>query len=447
MFSYYSGCFTANRSRLFRWFCTGGIKSDQTTNIELSFIPKFFKETYTPFLLKLPVKVMIFCIYGMYIAVGIWGCTSLREELQLKELVPPNSYVRKYLTQYEKNFAENYGPEIMFAFNETIDYSDSDVRDKVLNIVEEIQTLEYFLSSPDMVKSWLREYSKYLGENHQNPQNMSHFIEILTTEFLSDQQYQMYGFDVNINDEKTHITNSRFFCQTYGVSSTSDEKNIMLSVREFAVEAEYEMVVYHNTFIINDQYTVIVTSTVQTIGIAVASAFIVSMVLLSNMVAIFWVTLSVISIFVGVIGYLVLWGGTLNYLTAMYLSMCVGFSVDFSAHICYHFVHCPEKNTAAKTEQCLTYLGHPILQGTLSTILAVIVLVSSQEYIFFTFFRVVFLVMIIGLLHGVVFIPVMLSTITDVRRKLNCCNKNKQAKDKENLSQGSLPEVKEVWVS
>ena len=413
----------------------------------MSFIPKFFKETYTPFILKMPVKVVTFCIYAMYLAIGIWGCTSLTDELQLKELVPPDSYVRKYLTQFENNFADNYGPEVMFAFKETIDYSESEVRDNVLKIVEEIQKLEYFLSSPDMVKLWLREYATYLSETQQNPQNMSHFIEILTSEFLTDQQYQMYVLDININDEKTHITNSRFVCQTYGVSSTTDEKNLMLSVREFVAEAKYEMVVYHNSFIINDQYTVIVTSTVQTIGIAVGSAFIVSIVLLSNMVAIFWVTLSVISIFVGLIGYLSLWGGTLNYLTAMFLSMCVGFSVDFSAHICYHFVNCPVKNITTKTEQCLAYMGHPILQGTLSTILAVIVLASSEEYMFFTFFRVVFLVMIIGFLHGVVFIPVMLSTITNLKRKINCCNKEKRADDKENLSQDKPPQVIEVWVS
>ena len=231
------------------------------------------------------------------------------------------------------------------------------------------------------------------------------------------------------------------------MSSATDEKNLMLSVREFVEEAQYDMVVYQNLFIFNDQYTIIVTSTIQTIGIAVASIFIVSIVLLSNIVAILWVTLSVISIFIGVIGYLALWGTTLNYITAMYLSMCVGFSVDFSAHICYHFVNCPEENTNTKTGQCLGYLGHPILQGTLSTILAVVVLASSQEYLFFTFFKVVFLVMTFGFFHGVVFIPVMLSTITDLRRKVNCCKKKKQAGDKENFSEESPPEVKEVWAS
>ena len=122
------------------------------------------------------MKVVIFCIYGTYIAIGIWGCTSLRDELQVKELFTPHSYVKKYLTQFENNFGDKYGPEVMLAFNETIDYSDRDVRDKVLNILEEIQKLEYFLTSPDMVESWLSEYITYLSETEHNPQNMTHFI-------------------------------------------------------------------------------------------------------------------------------------------------------------------------------------------------------------------------------------------------------------------------------
>lgn len=54
-------------------------------------------------------------------------------------------------------------------------------------------------------------------------------------------------------------------------------------------------------------------------------------------------------------------------------------------------------------------LGLPILQGAISTILGVIGLALAPSYIFLTFFKMVFLVIVLGALHGLVLLPVLLS--------------------------------------
>jgi hypothetical protein len=54
-------------------------------------------------------------------------------------------------------------------------------------------------------------------------------------------------------------------------------------------------------------------------------------------------------------------------------------------------------------------LGLPISQGALSTILGVLGLYLSPSYIFVTFFKMVFLVIVLGALHGLLLLPVLLS--------------------------------------
>ena len=54
-------------------------------------------------------------------------------------------------------------------------------------------------------------------------------------------------------------------------------------------------------------------------------------------------------------------------------------------------------------------LGIPILQGATSTILGVIGLGFAPSYLFVTFFKMIFLVIMLGAFHGMVLLPVLLS--------------------------------------
>jgi hypothetical protein len=59
--------------------------------------------------------------------------------------------------------------------------------------------------------------------------------------------------------------------------------------------------------------------------------------------------------------------------------------------------------------KALHHLGLPIIQGSVSTILGVTALIAAPSYIFVTFFKIVFMVMLFGALHGLLLLPVLLS--------------------------------------
>jgi len=92
------------------------------------------------------------------------------------------------------------------------------------------------------------------------------------------------------------------------------------------------------------------------------------------------------------------------------LIMGIGFSVDFSAHISYHYLsadedHLPEQRLA----HCLHALGPPILQGATTTILSVLPLIRHPSYVIVTFTKMIILVIVLGLLHGLLLLPVLLT--------------------------------------
>jgi hypothetical protein len=128
-----------------------------------------------------------------------------------------------------------------------------------------------------------------------------------------------------------------------------------------------------------------------------------------NILCCIWVALSIISIEAGVAGYMALWDVNLDSISMINLIMCIGFSVDYTAHICYAYMSSQGTTPEERVKESLYALGLPIVQGASSTILAVISLVLAGSYIFLVFFKMVFLVVFFGAMHGLFLLPVLLS--------------------------------------
>lgn len=135
----------------------------------------------------------------------------------------------------------------------------------------------------------------------------------------------------------------------------------------------------------------------------------VSFLFIPNVLCSLWVAFSIISIEIGVIGYMALWHVNLDSISMINLIMCIGFSVDFTAHICYTYMSSKAKRPDERVQECLYALGLPIFQGAVSTILGMVALLLADSYIFSVFFKMVFLVVFFGAMHGLFLLPVLLS--------------------------------------
>lgn len=94
----------------------------------------------------------------------------------------------------------------------------------------------------------------------------------------------------------------------------------------------------------------------------------------------------------------------------------MGLSVDYAAHVAHAFLNAEsrEGDGDARTTRALIavrHIGAAVAYGAGSTFLAVSMLSFSRSYVFVAFFRIFSLVILFGLWHGLILLPVMLSTI------------------------------------
>ncbi|XP_041717512.2 patched domain-containing protein 3-like [Coregonus clupeaformis] len=381
--------------------CVGGAYDHETGEEEPMPINNFFKMYYGPFLTNTWTKGFVILLYAGYLGSSIYGCFQIKEGIDLKNLAADSSYVGSYYDNDDEFFSE-YGPNVMVVLTDSeFKYWDESARNNLYSCLQNFEGLS--MVSQNMTISWLNEYLTFgkltnlnLSEENTFKSNLSAFLK------RSD-----FVHDVNFTDNILYA--SRMFIQTVNVSTAVDEKNMLNELRETANDSSVKLIVYHPAFIYFDQYAVIVNNTIQNIVVATLAMLVISLMLIPNPICSLWVTFAIASVIVGVAGFMAFWHVNLDSVSMINLVICIGFSVDFSAHISYAFVSSDKRTANEKAVDAVYHLGYPILQGAVSTILGVVVLSAAESYIFRTFFKIMFLVISFGVLHGIVFIPVFLS--------------------------------------
>jgi predicted RND superfamily exporter protein len=80
----------------------------------------------------------------------------------------------------------------------------------------------------------------------------------------------------------------------------------------------------------------------------------------------------------------------IDTVTCTVLIVCIGLSVDFSAHVVHSYMHqSGESNRANRVTKALVSIAPAVLHGGFSTFLAVVLLSVSDVYVLKTFFKVI----------------------------------------------------------
>uniref|UniRef100_A0A8D2LTI1 Patched domain-containing protein 3 n=2 Tax=Varanus komodoensis TaxID=61221 RepID=A0A8D2LTI1_VARKO len=385
---------------MYNWCCAGGSYDESTGTEPEHPMNELFRKHYGPFLMHKWTKVFVLVFYLMYLSSSIYGCTLVKEGINVRHLATDNSYVIQYYDWDDEYFSE-YGPRIMVAVTESVAYWNSSVRQDLENCMVLLEDSLYVDKSLSM--SWLRNYEAFAKRTSLNIDDRSVFLGNLATLFTANPESAL---DINFSD--TEISTSRFFIQTINVSTAVDEKNLLNQLRGIVEDCNILMV-YHPAFIFFDQFLVIVHNTVQNVVIATTVMLVISLLLIPNPLCSLWVTFAIASVIVGVTGFMAYWDINLDSISMINLVICIGFSVDYSAHISYAFVSSEKPKVNEKAVDALYRLGYPILQAAASTLVGVLVLSTSSTYIFRTFFKIITLVILFGAAHGLIFIPVLLT--------------------------------------
>ncbi|XP_022850654.1 Niemann-Pick C1 protein-like [Olea europaea var. sylvestris] len=198
------------------------------------------------------------------------------------------------------------------------------------------------------------------------------------------------------------------------LNKQSDFVNSMRAARDFSSKMsdslKIEVFPYAVFYMFFEQYLSIWKTALINLAIATGAVFIVCLVITCS----FWtsaiILLVLIMIVVDIMGVMAILNIQLNAVSVVNLIMSVGIAVEFCVHITHAFlVSSGDRNQRMK--EALTTMGASVFSGiTLTKLVGVLVLCFSKTEVFVVYYFKMYLALVLlGFLHGLVFLPVLLS--------------------------------------
>ncbi|XP_077349932.1 patched domain-containing protein 3-like [Lithobates pipiens] len=411
------------RSWLYNACCVGGVLDSSQEKETEHPITIFFYKYYGPFLTKPWAKVLVLILYLLYLSASIYGCIQIKDGIDIRDLAKANSSLTHFYDTEALYFSE-YGPRVMVVVTSEADYWEIKTQEVIETCMQNLEKSCYI--AKEYSTSWMRAYVEMSKKENLNISTKENFLKNLDKmfEFFSD-------FRQDIRIEGNAIKASRFFIQAVNVINIDNAKDMLIHLRDTTNNCSFNIIVYHPLFIYLDQYIVIIQNTIQNIIVATVVMLVISVLFIPDPLCALWVTFDIASIIAGVTGFMTFWKVNLDSISMINLVICIGFSVDFSAHIVYACVSNRKRNVNERMIDALHVLGYPIVQGALSTILGIAALSAAESYIFRTFFKIMLLVLVFGALHGLLFIPVFLIAVGDCRKQCSDDLHNEKHGDKD----------------
>eukprot|EP00063_Salmo_salar_P051721 XP_014026556.1 PREDICTED: Niemann-Pick C1-like protein 1 [Salmo salar] len=227
-----------------------------------------------------------------------------------------------------------------------------------------------------------------------------------------------------ITDESGEIIATRFMAYHTALTTSKEftaalkiarelAHNITLSMRAIpGTSQDFEVFPYTVTYVFYEQYLTIVSEGLFNISLCLLPTFVVCCLLLGmDLRSGALNLLTIIMITVDTVGVMTLWGIDYNAVALINLVTAVGISVEFVSHMTRSFAMSIQPTHVERAKEATATMGSAVFAGVAMTNLPGIVVLAfaKAQLIQIFFFRLNLVITLLGMAHGLIFLPVLLS--------------------------------------
>ena len=161
-----------------------------------------------------------------------------------------------------------------------------------------------------------------------------------------------------------------------------------------------------------EQFAGLVESFWTEVGIGATMIVITAIIVPVSFRGAFVIGATAVVVTIEVTALLMLLGVSFSPLVATVLLMAMGISVEFSAHVVVAYENCRSTDSASRIKSSISHTFIPVVEGGISSFLSFSLLgLSEFPYIFRYFFLTFLMVVLVGLLHGLLFLPALMGLV------------------------------------
>ncbi|KAL6264423.1 hypothetical protein P5V15_004532 [Pogonomyrmex californicus] len=382
---------------------------------------KFINFLYSRIILTTHGKIITILVTLVTMSISIMGSLQLEQWFDPKWLLPKESYLSQYITIRNQAFPDQ-GFEAFVLMGDDIDYSSE--FSKIIFLTERLQNTSFIQN----IEPWPIDFEKFVS--------MYYDTDLKTTK-IADDDFHHYLSKFLVSRiggkyQRNFLFKEKFKCGRKApriIAATIDFK-----FKRFVTPYEWIPAMDDSKHLTNEAQLhgyvtvwckmfgpwmtdkLIAQEVLRNLILALICVMGTTAILIAEVQTCCWILLCVLLTLVNVCGFMYFWGLTIDIVSCIGLELAVGLSVDYAAHVAHAFLNAESQEDDNDTRRtralvAVRHIGAAVAYGAGSTLLAVSMLAFSTSYVFIAFFRIFFLVILFGLWHGLILLPVILSTI------------------------------------